>query len=71
MDESPYSAGSRFAFQLERLYWQATADSGESSSWRQAFAHLERQISTALSDAERAKLLRVSRSYRRLRQISA
>ncbi|HEY5718691.1 MAG TPA: hypothetical protein VIS52_09370 [Motiliproteus sp.] len=70
MDDTKPNSGCRYVFQLERLYWLATASDSNDSQWQQAFKHLERQIQSTLSKAERSRLLRQSRSYQRLRQIA-
>lgn len=69
MDDNKPNSGCHYAFQLERLYWQATAGDSNDSQWQQAFKRLELQIHASLSQAERSRLLRQSRSYQRLRQI--
>jgi len=71
MTETNPTHGCQFAFQLERLYWQATTGSDIGNEWLQEFSRLDQRIKEALPEAERSKLLRLSHAYQRLRQIAA
>ncbi|WP_210395945.1 hypothetical protein [Motiliproteus sediminis] len=70
MNHANHSSGCQFAYQIERLYWKATACRTCNNGWRDEFGRLESEIRQHLSQPERAKLLRSSRAYQRLQQFA-